>query len=396
MFNFLLLTLLSCGPKVGPDPKAECSNEIGYQACDFTLQDQSDQTFHFYDEVHHGNYFIIDIRKGDKYAPNVNDYEEGHISGAHSVALADVLTYEAANNTDNLPVLVVCYTGQTAGHAVMALRLNEIEAYSLKWGMSGWHTDFDVWTANLGDAVNRDGHALNGRHVRRRDVDGHDLQRKIVDALQDRPDKGAAAGYDAKLALNVLCISLAFAASGDDQDLEVAAALQRVFMRGLFRVYINHDIIGCEMGGALKNVIAISAGMAQGLGVGDNTRSAVITRGLAEVTRLGVAMGGREETFAGLAGMGDMIATCISPQSRNHHVGVELGKGRAMQDIIDEMLMVAEGAKSAPAVMALAEKYDVEMPIATEVYQVVSGEASARHAFRGLLRVSAGAESDPG
>lgn len=180
------------------------------------------------------------------------------------------------------------------------------------------------------------------------------------------------------------------------EDQTIVRELQAVFRSGLFRVYTNDDVIGCELGGVLKNIIAIAVGMGDGQGAGDNTRSALITRGLAEATRLGVAMGGREETFAGLAGMGDMIATCISPQSRNHHVGVELGKGRAMQDIIAEMVMVAEGAKSAPAIMALAERHGVEMPIASEVYQVVSGDASARHAFRGLLRVSAGAESEPG
>ncbi|MFT6051646.1 MAG: glycerol-3-phosphate dehydrogenase (NAD(P)+) [Halioglobus sp.] len=172
--------------------------------------------------------------------------------------------------------------------------------------------------------------------------------------------------------------------------------LQTLFNSGLFRMYTNDDIIGCELGGVLKNIIAIAVGMGDGQGAGDNTRSALITRGLAEVTRLGVAMGGRPETFAGLAGMGDMIATCTSNQSRNRHVGVELGKGREMQEIIDEMLMVAEGVKSAPAVMALAKKYGVEMPIAADVLRVVSGESSALRAFKGLLRVTAGAESEPG
>ena len=180
------------------------------------------------------------------------------------------------------------------------------------------------------------------------------------------------------------------------EDEIIVRELQKVFQSGLFRVYTNTDVIGCELGGVLKNIIAIAVGMGDGQGAGDNTRSALITRGLAEVTRLGVAMGGRPETFAGLAGMGDMIATCTSPQSRNRHVGVELGKGRDMQDIIDEMVMVAEGAKSAPAVMALAEKYAVEMPIASDVFRVVSGDSNASRAFRGLLRVTAGAESEPG
>ena len=180
------------------------------------------------------------------------------------------------------------------------------------------------------------------------------------------------------------------------EDAIIVQELQKLFRSGLFRVYTNTDVIGCELGGVLKNIIAIAVGMGDGQGAGDNTRAALITRGLAEVTRLGVAMGGKAETFAGLAGMGDMIATCTSPQSRNRHVGVELGKGRVMQDIIDEMFMVAEGAKSAPAVMALAEAYGVEMPIATDVYRVVSGESTARNAYRGLLRVTAGAESEPG
>lgn len=179
-------------------------------------------------------------------------------------------------------------------------------------------------------------------------------------------------------------------------DPVIVRGLQKVFKSGLFRVYTNPDVIGCELGGVLKNIIAIAVGMGDGLGAGDNTRAALITRGLAEVTRLGVAMGGRAETFAGLAGMGDMIATCTSSQSRNRHVGMELAKGRSMQAIIDDMFMVAEGAKSAPAVMALAEQHGVEMPIARDVYRVVTGETNARGVYRGLLRVSAGAESEPG
>jgi glycerol-3-phosphate dehydrogenase (NAD(P)+) len=180
------------------------------------------------------------------------------------------------------------------------------------------------------------------------------------------------------------------------QDPIIVQELQTIFKSGLFRVYTNTDVIGCELGGVLKNIIAIAVGMGDGQGAGDNTRAGLITRGLAEITRLGVAMGGRPETFAGLAGMGDMIATCTSPQSRNRHVGIQLGKGRNMEEIISEMVMVAEGAKSAPAVMALAEEYGVEMPIARDVYRVLSGDATASRAFRGLLRVEAGAESEPG
>src|SRR4029079_2445229 len=119
---------------------------------------------------------------------------------------------------------------------------------------------------------------------------------------------------------------------------------------GLFRIYTNHDVIGCEVGGALKNVIAIATGMAQGVGVGDNHSAAVVTRGLAELTRLGVAMGGEPATFAGLAGMGDLIATCISPHSGNRYVGEQLGAGRSLDEILAEMSMVAEGVKTAVTV----------------------------------------------
>jgi glycerol-3-phosphate dehydrogenase (NAD(P)+) len=172
------------------------------------------------------------------------------------------------------------------------------------------------------------------------------------------------------------------------EDEIIVRALQSLFHSGLFRVYTNTDLIGCELGGVLKNI--------DGQGAGDNTRSALITRGLSEITRLGVAMGGRPETFAGLAGMGDLIATCTSPQSRNRHVGFELGKGRSLQEIVDEMVMVAEGVKSAPTVMALGEQYGIEMPITGDVYSVLQGERRPRQVFRGLLKSSVGAESEPG
>jgi len=180
------------------------------------------------------------------------------------------------------------------------------------------------------------------------------------------------------------------------EDEIIVRALQKLFHSGLFRVYTNTDLIGCELGGVLKNIIAIAVGMGDGQGAGDNTRSALITRGLAEITRLGVAMGGRPETFAGLAGMGDLIATCTSPQSRNRHVGYELGKGRPLDEIIGEMLMVAEGVKSAPTVVALGERYGVEMPITGDVYSVLLGERNPRQAFRGLLKSTVGSEAEPG
>lgn len=180
------------------------------------------------------------------------------------------------------------------------------------------------------------------------------------------------------------------------EDAIIVRRLQALLNGGLFRVYTNTDLIGCELGGVLKNIVAIAVGMGDGLGAGDNTRSALITRGLSEMTRLGVAMGGQASTFAGLTGMGDLIATCTSPLSRNRHVGVELGKGRKLDDIIASMHMVAEGVKSAPAVMALAERYGVSMPICRDVFDVLQGRRTPAQTFTGLLRSAAGAESEAG
>jgi glycerol-3-phosphate dehydrogenase (NAD(P)+) len=179
-------------------------------------------------------------------------------------------------------------------------------------------------------------------------------------------------------------------------DEQVARALQPLFASPVFRVYTNTDVIGCELGGPLKNVIAISAGMAEGLGVGENTRAMVITRGLAEISRLGVALGGRAETFAGLTGLGDLLATCMSPLSRNRQVGEQFAKGRLTADIVASMNMVAEGIKTSSVVMELATTLGVEMPIAAEVAAVVKGEHTAVEAFRGLRRLAAGSEHSAG
>jgi glycerol-3-phosphate dehydrogenase (NAD(P)+) len=155
------------------------------------------------------------------------------------------------------------------------------------------------------------------------------------------------------------------------RDPIVAEGLQQLFWAPTFRVYTNPDVVGCEIAGALKNVLAIGAGIADGLGYGDNTKAALMTRGLAELARLGVALGGDPLTFAGLAGMGDLIATCSSPQSRNRHVGVQLGQGRALDEIVAEMNMVAEGVKSTAAVIELAHRHDVDMPLASFVGRVL-------------------------
>lgn len=179
-------------------------------------------------------------------------------------------------------------------------------------------------------------------------------------------------------------------------DDTIARRLQKVFKSGLFRVYTNPDVIGCELGGALKNIIAIAAGMGDGSGAGENTRAAIITRGLAELTRLGVAMGGQSATFAGLAGMGDLVATCSSEKSRNRTVGYQLGLGREISDIIAEMAEVAEGVKTAKVVMRLSETHDLDMPIAKWVYKVLYEGSTAKDAFKGLLRMDIGSEAGPG
>jgi len=179
------------------------------------------------------------------------------------------------------------------------------------------------------------------------------------------------------------------------RDPTLGRALQDVLRRGLFRVYTNDDVAGCELGGALKNVIAIAAGMAEGLSAGDNTRAAVLSRGLQELTRLGVALGGRPETFAGLTGLGDLVATCMSPQSRNRYVGEQLGLGKPIAEILASMTMVAEGVKTAPVVMELAEQYGIDLPICDRVNRAVTGEISAAEAYLGLLRVRPGSEADP-
>jgi glycerol-3-phosphate dehydrogenase (NAD(P)+) len=176
------------------------------------------------------------------------------------------------------------------------------------------------------------------------------------------------------------------------QDDETARTLQGVFMGPRFRVYTHSDVIGSESAGATKNVMAIAAGMAQGMGFGDNTLATLITRALVEMTRLGVAMGGDIRTFPGLAGLGDLVATCNSTQSRNHKVGVGLGEGRKLDDIIGEMNMVAEGVKSTRGVLALSDQYGVEMPIAAQVGRVLYEGVSPVEAIGELMTREAKSE----
>ena len=164
-----------------------------------------------------------------------------------------------------------------------------------------------------------------------------------------------------------------------------ARAVQELFMAETFRVYTNGDVPGVELGGALKNVIAIASGICDGLGFGDNTRGALVTRGLAEITRLGVALGARRDTFYGLAGVGDLIATSASPLSRNRHVGEEIGKGKTLEKVLAEMTQVAEGVRATRAALHLARRQGVEMPITEQVYAVLFEEKDPRVAIRELM-----------
>lgn len=166
---------------------------------------------------------------------------------------------------------------------------------------------------------------------------------------------------------------------------ETAEYLQGIFMSPVFRVYTTPDILGVELGGALKNVIALAAGTADGLGYGDNTKAALITRGIAEISRLGTKMGARAETFYGLSGIGDLIVTCASVHSRNRKAGYLMGKGYTMQEAMDEVKMVVEGVYSARAAKSLAEKYQVEMPIIEEVNKVLFEDKPAADAVRDLM-----------
>ena len=171
-------------------------------------------------------------------------------------------------------------------------------------------------------------------------------------------------------------------------DADIAKALQPLFTTSRFRVYRNEDMIGSELGGVLKNIVAIAAGMADGLGVGFNTRAMVLARGLAEMTRLGEAMGADARTFAGLTGLGDLMATAMSPMSRNRRVGEFLAQDCTIDEVAEKLGQVAEGVKTARTVVELAEEHGVEMPIAVEVDAVVNEARHPREAYRGLMRTT--------
>jgi len=169
------------------------------------------------------------------------------------------------------------------------------------------------------------------------------------------------------------------------KDKESAATVQEALATPYFRTYTSEDMVGVEFGGALKNVIAVASGIVEGLGFGNNTRAALITRGLAEITRLGQRFGADPRTFAGLSGMGDLVLTCTSSLSRNYSVGREIGKGRKLKQILDEMNMVAEGVYTTKAAHAISKKYDIDMPIVGEVYQVLFEDKLPLRAVKDLM-----------
>lgn len=168
-------------------------------------------------------------------------------------------------------------------------------------------------------------------------------------------------------------------------DLSLAEIVQKAFMRDYFRVYTNEDIVGVELGGATKNVIAIISGISDGIGFGDNTRAAIITRGLAEMIRLGKRVNANEQTFSGLAGMGDLVVTCGSKHSRNRYVGEELGRGRNIDDILNSMSMVAEGVKNCKSIYHYSQSLKVEMPLTEELYKIIYENSSTKESLKRLL-----------
>lgn len=169
------------------------------------------------------------------------------------------------------------------------------------------------------------------------------------------------------------------------QDVLIGKSIQKILSNKYFRVYTNHDLIGVELGGAIKNVIAIAAGIIAGLECGHNTLAALITRGIAEMSRLGVAMGAKLLTFAGLAGIGDLVLTCTGDLSRNRSVGIKIAKGMKLEEILKDMKMVAEGIKTAESVVGVAKKYDVEMPICEKVYEILFKNKEPRQAISDLM-----------
>jgi len=175
-------------------------------------------------------------------------------------------------------------------------------------------------------------------------------------------------------------------------NLKIAKKVQAIFNSERFRIYTNTDVIGVELGGSIKNIIALACGVCDGLGFGSNTKAAILTRGLAEMARLGKALGAKRHTFSGLTGLGDLVTTCVSPKSRNRSVGEKLGRGKSIKTIMSNMEMVAEGVETVKAVYQLSRKYNVSMPITTEVYNIIYKRKKPSKAVSDLMKRKAKSE----
>src|SRR3989338_348415 len=175
-------------------------------------------------------------------------------------------------------------------------------------------------------------------------------------------------------------------------DMRLATAIQKIFNSPAFRIYTNPDIVGVELGGSLKNIIAIACGVCDGLGFGTNAKAAILTRGLVEMARLGTAMGAKTKTFAGLTGLGDLVTTCVSSQSRNRSVGEQLGKGKSLAQIMKNMNMVAEGVETVKAAYRLSRKYKIPMQITTEIYNIIYKNKPPQKAVDDLMKRQTKAE----
>jgi glycerol-3-phosphate dehydrogenase (NAD(P)+) len=205
----------------------------------------------------------------------------------------------------------------------------------------------------------------------------------VVDEIDLPPEKFVTVSGPSHAEEVIRDIPTTVVAAG--QSVQLVESVQTVFSHSRFRVYKSDDLIGVELGGSLKNIIAIAAGIADGLGLGDNAKGALLTRGLAEITRLGVAMKARAETFAGLSGVGDLVTTCISKHSRNRHVGERIALGEKLPDILSDLQMVAEGVETARSGYELSRRHQVEMPITSEVYRVLFEGKPAAEALEDLM-----------
>jgi len=216
----------------------------------------------------------------------------------------------------------------------------------------------------------------------------HNTGRRLSELIAQRLGRGRSGGIAVLSGPNLapeVAARVATASVAACADSDLAAAVQAAFSTPLFRVYTNSDVVGVELGGALKNIIAIAAGACDGLGFGDNTKAALLTRGLAEITRLGVALGARAETFHGLSGVGDLVATCAGRKSRNHRVGYELAQGRALPEILADMTQIAEGIETTRAAHRLARQAGVDLPITTAVHAVLFEGVTPKDAVRALM-----------